>query len=120
LLARQRAAVGELQAEDRLAGAGDSRDEQAGPERDAVAEKLVQLGGARLEALRVGGLAVFLAEDGDARREHLDAVPGDDERVLVAAVAGPAQLADLDEALLLAGLLALVEPHQAVDDGEER
>ena len=58
--------------------------------------------------------------DGDARSEDLDAVGGDDERVLVAAMVGPAHLGDLDEALLLAGLLALVERQHAVDDGKER
>ena len=33
---------------------------------------------------------------------------------------GPAHLGDLDEALLLAGLLALVERQHAVDDGKKR
>jgi len=46
------------------------------------------------------GKAFFIV--GRARGEDLDSARGDDERVLVAAVLGPAHLGNLNEALLLA------------------
>src|ERR1700730_6545400 len=39
--------------------------------------------------------------------------------MLVAAMLGPPRLADLDEALHLAGLLALAERDEGVDDGKD-
>src|SRR3989454_4007436 len=121
-LARLSAAVEEFEAEDRLPGPGHARYQQGGAERDAFTEKVVEPGGARLEPLRAARapLRSVLAVDGDARGEDLDAARGNDERVLVAAMLGPAHLGDLDEALLLAGLLALVERQDAVNDGKER
>ena len=113
--------VDELEEEERLARPGDAPDQQAGAEGDARTEEIVELGDAEAQARRLAALLRLRgALQGHPRRVDLDAVVGDDERVLVHAVVGAAHLAELDEALLLARLFPVREEEHAVDDREQR
>src|SRR5690606_34645414 len=112
------AAVDELEAERRLPGSGDARNEQARAVWNAWAEKIVELRDAGFNTLRLDAGPRF-TPNGDARCENLDAVVRNDEGMLVAAVVRAAHLHDPDEALLLARLLALVHQDHPIDDREE-
>ena len=85
-----------------------------------VAEELVELGdaglAARLRSRRPPASRWIVTRGANTSMPFAR----DDERVLVAAVVGAAHLDDLEEALLLAGLLALATARAAVDDREER
>ena len=117
LLARSSAAVEKLEEHDRLAGPGRTRDQQARPSRDAIAQELIERRDPGFQT-RCRNVRASVALDGDARRKHFDASRRDAERELVAAMVGTAHLDDLEEPLLLSGLFALRELQQAVDDGE--
>ncbi len=118
LLARLGPAVEELEQQYRLARPRHPSDEQTRTAGNSLPQQFVELRDAGLAARRAG--SPVLALDSDSGGEHLDALRGDDEGALVAAVFGATELHELDEPLLLAGLFALRDQEQAVDHREER